>query len=74
MIVFPTEDLADINQLAINATCVFCGEKDSIHVSRKNYLSWLAGEFAQIAFQEFTPSEREFFFISGVCDSCFHSI
>jgi hypothetical protein len=50
--------------------CQLCETKYRIVVDPDALAAWRGGKWAQDAFPNMKPSERELF-ISGVCDACF---
>jgi len=49
--------------------CVFCGNAAAIDVDPDAFSRWQAGEYAQNAFPNFTPDQRELL-ISGTHAHC----
>ena len=56
------------------ATCTICKNKSSITVPATAFEAWATGTAVQDAFPMITAEEREFFFISLVCSSCWDTL
>lgn len=59
-------------------TCTVCGETHEINMTLKKWGAWLRaktqGRHVQHFWTELSPAEREEFFISGVCGTCWEQV
>lgn len=51
-----------------------CDRIRKIEVPRVSFEAWREGEKPQEAFNGLDPSDIEFFFMSGYCDSCWEEL
>ena len=54
-------------------TCRRCKREVAVEVPQSGYAQWLCGAFAQRAFPNLPPAQRELF-ISGMCSECFNKL
>ena len=50
--------------------CVECGVAHTIIVPNEGFVAMHNGAFVSEAFPNLTAGERELFFLSGICDTC----
>lgn len=55
--------------LRFDGPCIYCRKPQSVRVDAEAAMKFSEGMFAQDAFPELSPGEREFL-ISGICDKC----
>jgi hypothetical protein len=58
----------DLSTVITNA-CPICGHRSKVQVELDNYIKWLGGVLAQVAFPDYTDSERELL-VTGTHPSC----
>lgn len=68
-------DIGKVDHVALVNRCPMCGETHRSTVfTEKKWVAWLVafsrGVHVQSFWPELSPAEREEFFISGVCDTC----
>ena len=67
--VVPATNRPDLN-VTLVAACTDCGNSESVDVSIDAVRKYENGAFVQDAFPMLTPEQREFYFMSGMCATC----
>lgn len=73
--VVPATNRPDVNSTLV-ASCLNCGKSESIDVPTSSIEVWDNGRgaFVQDAFPMLTAEQREFFFLSGLCATCWDDL
>lgn len=61
-------------KIIFKSCCSSCGESHQVIVDDNDIASYRNGALAQDVFPYLTPSQREFFFQSGLCDDCWDNL
>lgn len=58
--------------ITIHAVCMTgtCDGEGRLTIKQSDWHEYLSGAMVQNAFPYLTPEQREFYFISGICDDC----
>lgn len=60
--------------IQIKTKCKECGKIYTLEVKQSQYDRYIKGDFAQHAFPNVSPEDRELHFISGICGKCWDNL